>query len=398
MNRLLLVIFVLLTGCDDGILNPVTTNNIIKEQKLYKESVLNQRSGIVFTWGYHDSYYPVFNDRLDSHGHYGNGQSYHDVNRDGHQDILVSSHKNDSDFELVWYLNIGDNKHFSRSEKSYFNQSTKGINSHKILKTDVNNDNIADFIALGVDERIQGNYTGNFTILIGKSNGTYDVNNIPNPNRYWFHNGAAGDINGDGNVDVITAMFVWYGDGRGNFLKREDFNLEKYRPLVYEIIDMDKDGWNDIILRGPLKETTIIYNNKGTIDDSNRTYTLPPTTYKAVMDIEIIDFDRDGSLDILELAQLGGNPPDSNDPKYFVSKITVYFNRGSHFEVREDILNQSIDGNAINGNTDIYGWSVFKFDDIDNDGIDEILSENYQDGIYNGLKLINGKWTKFTFN
>jgi len=399
MNRLLLVTLVLLIGCDDGILNPVTTNNnIINEQTLYKESILNQRSGISFTWGCNESYQPLFSDRITScEGFYGGGHSYHDVNNDGHQDILVTFHKNNNSSELTWYINSGDNKRFNPSIK-YFNNSTVGINSHKILKTDVNNDKIADFIALGVDERIENNYTGNFTVLIGRSNGSYDVNDIPNPQRYWFHNGAAGDINGDGNVDVIAATFIWYGDGKGNFIKREDYNLQRYSPLVYEIIDINKDGWNDLILRGPFSETTIVYNNKGIIDENSKTYKLPPATYKAVMDIEIVDIDKDGDFDILELAQLGGNPPNSNDSKYFVSKIIVYYNTNSIFYVDETVIEESLDGNVMNGESDRYGWSVFKVDDIDKDGVDELVAENYHDGDYNGLKLINGKWKRITFN
>lgn len=44
-----------------------------------------------------------------------------------------------------------------------------------------------------------------------------------------------------------------------------------------------------------------------------------------------------------------------------------------------------------------YGWTIFKIDDIDGDGVDDIVSESYQDGTYNGLKLIGGYWKKTTF-
>lgn len=169
-------------------------------------------------------------------------------------------------------------------------------------------------------------------------------------------------------------------------------------PLVYEILDINKDGWNDLILRGPQKPTTIVLNNKGKFDETNQTITLPSVEFKNVLDIEIIDFDKDGDLDILELAQLGGEPDGiiQFDAKYSVSKIIVYYNNNLSFKADENILSESLDGNWMYGDMDKYGWSTFKFDDIDGDGIDEILSESYQDGTYNALKKVGEAWKKIT--
>ena len=114
------------------------------------------------------------------------------------------------------------------------------------------------------------------------------------------------------------------------------------------------------------------------------------------MDGVIVDFDNDGDYDIIELAQLGGNPPDSFDARYFVSNLLVYYNNNLNFQLDEDILSDSIDGNYKNGEYDKYGWSVFKFDDIDGDGQDEIIAENYHDSNFNAIKLINGEWKKTT--
>jgi hypothetical protein len=391
---------------------PPVTPPTPKTYTLYKESYLNQRSGIVWYW--HDNKNPEFpyitivDSWLNTPGGvnqwYGGGHIYGDVNKDGYQDIMVTYMSSVTKPELIWLINEGDNLHFKKSTQ-YFNGSTIGIKSHKILKTDVNNDGIADYIALGVDEAIQNAYTGNFTVLIGKQNGTFDINKIPNPNNYWFHNGAAGDLNGDGNVDVITASFIWWGDGKGNFEKTfnsHPTDMSGYygwttSPLVYEILDMDKDGWNDLILKGPTQNTTIVLNNKGTFNSSNQKIILPDVKYKAVQDFEITDFDKDGDLDILELSQLGGNPAtETFDAKYSVSYITIYFNNNMTFTPDETTLSESLDGNYMHGTFDKYGWSLFKLDDIDGDGVDEIVSENYQEGTYNALKKVNGIWKKVT--
>jgi len=63
------------------------------------------------------------------------------------------------------------------------------------------------------------------------------------------------------------------------------------------------------------------------------------------------------------------------------------------------------DGDYLNGNQSVgigyqdrNGWSRFKFDDIDGDGVDDIISENVQDGKFNGLKKINGVWKQHIFS
>ena len=67
---------------------------------------------------------------------------------------------------------------------------------------------IVDFIAFGVDERIPNDYNGNFTVLINNNN-KFIVKNIPNPNKFWFHNGSVGDLNGDGFVDVAKVVNIF---------------------------------------------------------------------------------------------------------------------------------------------------------------------------------------------
>ena len=45
---------------------------------------------------------------------YGNGQSYHDVNNDGYEDILVNPHNTNEQTWFEWYINQGDNKTYVR--------------------------------------------------------------------------------------------------------------------------------------------------------------------------------------------------------------------------------------------------------------------------------------------
>ena len=373
------------------------TKTVTRSYSLYKESYYNQRSGIVFRWG---DYRP---DNQISHstnlgtfrGWFAGGQSYHDVNNDGYQDILVTYHsEGNTSTSTDWYLNRGDNKNFEKT--NLVNQSTNGLSSHKILKTDVNNDNLADFILLGVDETEQGNYGGNFTVLKQLENGTFDLISIDDGKGLWYHNGAAGDLNNDGFVDVVTATYIWLGDGTGNFINTnitlEDYNVNP--SLTYEIIDIDNDGYNDIIAGTNEKHTSsaIILGNFNGFDLSNNVVYLPNTNTESTFDFEFLDVDSDGDLDILEIKGTDGNGNDST-----ITSIYTYINDNLNFTTNTELFNEGTDGGWINGNLDKHGWSCFKIDDVDGDGIDDMVAENYADGNYNGLKYINNTWKKHKF-
>lgn len=365
-----------------------TSNSIIK---LYKESYLNQTSNISFWWY---SGWGYGNNVGETNGSFSAGHSYHDVNGDGFMDILATHYDLSNKSTVNWYLNDGTNSNFKKST-NYINGTTIGLSSHKILKTDVNNDSLADFILLGVDETQQNNYGGNFTTLIQEKNGTFNIVRVNQEMTLWYHNGAAGDLNGDGFVDVITSKYIWWGDGTGNFINSKIDINDYYAKdvLVYEIIDINKDGWNDLILgTAPIRNpSTIILNKNGKFDSSNTKILLPTDMNTGIQDVEIYDIDSDGDFDIIENRIL--------DDK---TKLHTYINNSLNFTLIPNYIQDSEDGGFINGSVDKHGWDSFKFDDLDKDGKDEIVIENFHDGynptsgnlMYNCLKKVDRKWKK----
>jgi hypothetical protein len=375
---------------DSAIVVPPVVNNK-KSDTLYSESYFNQKSGIFFMWSYNTDLKNIKTTlNNDERGDYGGGQAYYDVNNDGYVDILTSYSNDAIGYKAVrWYINKGDNKNFY-SDTTYINGNTSGTSAHKILKTDINKDGKPDFVVLGVDERVPGNYTGNFNVLLSTTTQKFEYITIPNPNKYWFHNGAAGDLNGDGNVDVATATFIWYGDGKGNFTK-SNVELNKYTQaiLVYEILDMDKDGKNDIVIGGndAGSNTTIIFNN-GTFINSKIIQFKKHTEFTFCIDFEFTDLDSDGDLDMIELRAT----KEQNQTKLF-----AYINTNNEYVANLDYFKDSLDGGFVNAKTDQYGWSTFKVDDVDKDGILDIITENFNDSELNGYKKIGKDWVKYSF-
>ena len=359
--------------------------------KLYKESYLNQRSGISFWWYSGWGHGTNVNE---STGYFSAGHAYHDINGDGFMDILVTHYDLSNKSSVNWYLNDGTNSNFTKSLK-YINGNTGGLSSHKILKTDVNNDNLADFILLGVDETQQNNYGGNFTTLVQQKNGTFEIIRVNEGVGFWFHNGSSGDLNSDGFVDVIAGDYLWWGDGTGNFINSKINITELYARdvLAYEVFDINKDGFNDLILgAAPIKNpTTIVLNNNGKFDINNTKILLPTDMTTGINDIEIYDIDSDGDFDIIENRILNNK-----------TKLHTYINSNLKFTLVPYYIENSEDGGFLNGDVDKHGWGSFKFDDLDKDGKDEIVIENFHDGynpttgnlLYNCLKKVDGKWKK----
>ena len=362
---------------------------IFNKVKFSLNSYENQRSGIRWGWGDQASN-PITRPNwqcCQKPEYWNNGQVYEDINNDGYQDILLSAAwDSENNVTVDWWINNGQNEF--ELDSTYIIESTKGTRAHKILETDVNNDNIKDFIILGVDERIPGDYDGNFTVLIREGE-YFRVNRVNENNGLWFHNGAAGDLNGDGNVDVVAAQWIWWGDGNGNFTK-SNIDTDQWidSPLVYEIIDYNKDGFNDLIMATHYRHdsTTIIYGSENWSSPTVEKLDQLSEVYTNIMDIEIYDLDGDEILDIIELrnSEETENKPANSANSMLLSSTNIN-------------LDQSKDGYKLNGENDTFGWSIFKIDDIDDDGVDDIVSENYHDGNYNGLKLVGNVWTKWLF-
>ena len=174
-----------------------------------------------------------------------------------------------------------------------------GLGNQSAEVADVDGDGDTDII-------IGGNF---LQLLRNNGNETYTTTNINYLNGYSQNKiivVGVGDIDNDGIVDLVTgasdnwtgAHIMWYkNDGAGNFSGAKNMSSSEI-DYVHEmqVIDFDKDGDLDVL--AATEENYRWYENDGT--GSFVEYDIDhPGVYGSQHNISIVDIDQDGDLDFL---------------------------------------------------------------------------------------------------
>ena len=168
------------------------------------------------------------------------------------------------------------------------------------------------------------NVSGNMSLLPNDGNGRFptrtDVVLLP---FSTINNMVVGDVNGDGNVDVITnnstingILGVHLGNGQGGFAPPTAIgNVSVYDVYIMTLGDIDADGDLDLMLGGvDSGGGLVLLRNDGT-GIFTRYMSLPTISERG--DQALVDLDGDGDLDILSA---GG----SNNPNLIVALNQPY--------------------------------------------------------------------------
>jgi len=126
------------------------------------------------------------------------------------------------------------------------------FSSRTLLSADLNNDGVSDIAALaevGLDGR-----GGRAFYRSDKTWITKPFGNKKERTGLFGDNMAAGDVNGDGNIDLAFGslnhsnnLIVWLGDGKGGFVPfNKGLPEGKHYPVI-DLVDLDKDGRDDLI-------------------------------------------------------------------------------------------------------------------------------------------------------
>ena len=260
-----------------------------------------------------------------------------DFNKDGYSDVIYIGTMNPNNVEVTGedtsglcgsdvckgykplpslYLGGANKKLTYAPELIIDNREDSGMSlGRQILVADYNNDNILDFYV--ADHGIGGGGHNGVrdSYFLSQSNGTWvesSETHLSHSNFGVFdHGGATGDIDNDGDMDVVitelngktgTALWCLMNDGTGYLNKRKCGGIFSF---ALELADMDGDGYLDVLLGAHEFEnnafTGIVWNDgRGNFPKHIKT-SLPQHKKKwgTVPEVSVADLDKDGDLDIV---------------------------------------------------------------------------------------------------
>ncbi|MCK6447315.1 MAG: VCBS repeat-containing protein [Planctomycetes bacterium] len=119
---------------------------------------------------------------------------------------------------------------------------------------------------------------------------------------------ALGDVDGDGDLDLVHARRLWLGDGAGRFVERPASlpALDTTAPRVYSFADFDADLDLDLVSAGHGLDFVWLNDGAGGFVSDVRALPRSPSIfsqfgcgYDATIAAEVGDIDGDGDLDLV---------------------------------------------------------------------------------------------------
>ena len=230
-----------------------------------------------------------------------------DVNKDGLEDFFVCGAKNQAG-SLMLQTKDGN---FAKSDAEVFakNSTSEGVDA---IFFDANNDGNPDlYVVTGGNQDENGNpvLADHLYMNDGKGHFKESLNALP---LLYFNKStvSVADVDHDGDLDIFIggladakkygyaqSSYLLLNDGKGNF-KLADPSTIGLKDLgivtTSSFVDINKDGWMDLVVTGEWMPIKIFMNQKGKFvaSDIGQSTGLWQTVYAA-------DVNGDGNMDLL---------------------------------------------------------------------------------------------------
>jgi len=268
---------------------------------------------------------------------------------------------------------------FSNDPQFIIPKDTKFIGVSNFIVNDFNQDGRDDvfFVHHGPDV---GRSPQKNKILLSNTNG-YKVLSAPGSKSLW-HGGTSGDIDNDGDIDVIVTpgpsneIVLYRNNGDGRFSYSTLFsNLGRYSHI--ELWDIDKDGNLDILMDGHKTDLLISWGKgKGQFSTPSILFNTPNSV---VHELGFADIDNDNNEEIILLSSLSTK---FTKTKYNYSMYYGGFEI-SYLKIKDKkIISKKIITKHINPKGFHVWLDGFSTCDIKNDGIIDLVWEKIGEGNY----------------
>ena len=288
------------------------------------------------------------------------------------------------------FMNNGNNL----KQSTYSGTTIKNPHGVKLLIGDFNNDSLPDiFSNVAVDPPFFAFpfLNDNCHLILNSKNGLSSVKEFPDQG-FWY-TGCSGDIDNDGDLDIVTFNFhsqgngvksrIMWNDGKANFTI--DFNGIGDIPVadISELVDINVDGFLDLVINfhpngaSRINDFRILWGNGKGFNLNNSTV-ISLSGDKFLQNLDFIDIDRDG---LKEIIPSGNYSSSSGASVYFIS-LYKSDDKGKTFTDKTILY---IDNNIANR------FYHIRVQDIDKNGLLDIFSGERKDNIrweWNGSKFI----------
>lgn len=233
-----------------------------------------------------------------------------DLDGDHHLDLLVGK----LDGTVGFFAGVGNGTFtLKASLDTQVNANPPYYRQGQIMVGDLNRDGKLDVAVASVTNLTTE--IGNLDVFLGKGGGSFQEVIRTSSVAVW--RGALGDFNGDGILDFAgdtrlssPRIEIWLGQGDGRFTKGKTYSIPSgYAPLVVQVADLNQDGILDVVVSAgnpgvfPATLLSIFLGNGDGSFQSRREFTTLAGSLVANVGPRLIDFNKDGLLDLLTVAE-----------------------------------------------------------------------------------------------